>query len=117
VRSVASRGCAPGSFPTSAAGSGYIGGGIGGTWYKLEQEGDFVDFQTLEIFEASFESKGWALSGHAFLGLDVKLSRAFGLVVEGRYHFAEATLGGSFLGFDPIRLGGLRVMAGVSITP
>jgi len=94
----------------------YLGGGIGATWYELEQKGDFVDFQTLEIFEDTFSSSGWSFSSHAFLGLDVNLTRTLGLVVEGRYHWARADLSGSFIGFDPIRLGGPRVMVGFSWT-
>jgi opacity protein-like surface antigen len=94
----------------------YVGGGVGATWYELFQEGDFVDFQTLEIFEETFLSNGWSFSSQAFLGLDVKLTRTIGLVVEGRYHWTRADLSGSFIGFDGIRLGGPRVMVGFSWT-
>ena len=92
----------------------YVGGGIGATWYKLKQKGDFVDFADLSIFEAELESDGWAFSQHAFVGLDLKLTRNFGLVLEGRYYWADAALEGDFVDFAPIDLNGARIMAGLS---
>lgn len=92
----------------------YIGGGGGATWYRLEQSGDFVDFRDLVIFEDLFISDGWSLSGHAFAGVDITLSQSIGLVLEGRYQFSSQDLRGSFVGFDPIDLNGLRLMAGLS---
>ena len=96
----------------------YLGGGIGGTYYQLKQKGDFVDFgdETIMgdeiIFESVIESDGFVFSKHAFVGLDFKLSKNFGLVFEGRYHWANATLKEDFEDFDPIDLNGARAMAG-----
>jgi len=92
----------------------YVGGGGGATWYRLEQFGEFVDFRDLVIFEDVFISDGWALAGHVFAGVDVRLSTSIGLVLEGRYQFASHDLTGSYIGFDPIDLNGLRLMVGVS---
>ncbi len=92
----------------------YVGGGGGATWHRLEQAGEFVDFRDLAIFEDILLSDGWALSGHAFAGVDIKLSSSLGLVLEGRYQFASHELRGSFVGFDSIDLSGLRLTAGVS---
>ena len=92
----------------------YVGGGGGATWYRLEQSGEFVDFRDLAIFEDVFVSDGWTIAGHVFAGVDIKLSTSIGLVLEGRYQFASHDLTGSFLGFDPIDLNGLRLMAGIS---
>lgn len=92
----------------------YVGGGIGATYYRLEQEGEFIDFTDLAIFEAVFESTGWTLSTHAFAGVDIKLSPSMGLVLEGRYQWAEADLQDSYIGFDPIDLDGLRAMVGLN---
>ncbi len=92
----------------------YVGGGGGATWYRLEQEGEFIDFRDLVIFEDVFVSDGWTIASHVFAGVDLKLSSSIGLVLEGRYQFASHDLSGSFIGFDPIDLNGLRLMAGVS---
>jgi opacity protein-like surface antigen len=112
---VTPRGRSVGQFawvPSTAA--FYVGGGIGATWYRLEQVGEFVDFRDLVIFEDFFISDGWSFSTHALAGIDIKLGRSIGLVLEGRYQFASHDLTGSFVGFDPIDLNGLRLMAGVS---
>ena len=92
----------------------YLGGGIGATWYQLKQKGDFVDPMTLSIFGDERESSGWAFSQHAFAGLDFKISRDFGLVLEARYYWARDDLGGDFSSFDSIDLNGARIMAGFS---
>jgi opacity protein-like surface antigen len=91
----------------------YIGGGGGMTWYRFEQVGEFVDFIDLAIFEDVFRSDGWTPSLHAFAGVDIKLNPSLGLVLEGRYQWASKDMSGSFVGFDPIDLSGLRLMAGV----
>jgi opacity protein-like surface antigen len=92
----------------------YLGGGLGGTWYRLSQNGDFVDFTDLTIFEARLRTQGWAFAQHAFVGLDLKVSTNFGVVLEGRYYWARADVGGEYVGFDPISLDGGRVMLGLS---
>jgi opacity protein-like surface antigen len=98
----------------------YFGGGIGGTWYELKQKGDFVDKDPAPgtcpaaacIFSDVFISDGWAFSQHAFGGVDIKLTRSFGLILEGRYYWADANLEGDYVGFNRIDLDGARVMIG-----
>jgi opacity protein-like surface antigen len=93
----------------------YVGGGVGGTWYELRQDGDFVDTTDLSIFEAKLKSDGWAFSQHVMVGVDIRLTRNFGVVMEARYHWAEAHLGGDFIGFNNIDLDGARAMIGFSM--
>jgi len=93
----------------------YIGGGIGGTWYELKQKGDFVDKSVPDaefIFSDEFTSDDWAFAGHVFAGVDIKLTRSFGLILEGRYYWADADMKGDYVGFKPIDLDGARVMIG-----
>ncbi len=92
----------------------YIGGGIGGTWFELKQEGSFVDFTDLSVFEAELKDDGWAFARHVFVGLDYKLTRNIGMVLEGRYYWGDADLGGDFVGFKSLDLSGARVMFGFS---
>lgn len=92
----------------------YVGAGAGYTWYRLEQDGEFVDFVDLSIFEDRFVSDGWTIAAHAFAGLELKLNPSLGLVVEGRYQWASTDLGDSFVGFEPIDLNGARAMVGVN---
>jgi opacity protein-like surface antigen len=103
----------------------YIGGGIGGTWYKLKQKGDFVhetDFTDPDddfcmgaaacIFEDVFTSDDWTFAQHVFAGVDIKLTRRLGLILEGRYYWADADVQGDYVGFNSIDLDGARVMIG-----
>jgi len=101
----------------------YIGGGIGGTWYGLKQKGEFVHVTegpqdtfcrgaAFCIFEDVFTSDAWTFAQHAFVGVDIKLTRSFGLILEGRYYWADADVQGDYVGFDPIDLDGARVMLG-----
>jgi hypothetical protein len=92
----------------------YVGAGVGAMWYAFEQSGDFVDFVDLSVFSDSFRSAGWAPSAHAFGGVDVQIHRRLFLTVEGRYVWANATLGNDFVDFDPIDLAGFRVATGVN---
>ena len=97
----------------------YVGGGLGATWYRLEQDGDFVDESDCTplgcvIFSDKLSTSAWAFSKHVFAGLDLKLTRNFGLVIEGRYQWARATVKRDYVGFERINLDGARVMVGFS---
>jgi hypothetical protein len=98
--------------------SPYVGAGGGAVWYQFKQSGDFVDAfapPPQPIFSDVFTSQGWTPSAHAFGGVDIKLSRIWFLVVDGRYLWAHAKLGRDFQNFDPIDLAGLRLSAGVNV--
>ena len=91
----------------------YVGGGAGFVWYRLEQEGDFVDFDDLSIFTDFFISEGWSTTVQVFGGVDIKLTPRVYLSIEALYAWADAELSQSFVDFDPIDLTGLRTTAGV----
>jgi opacity protein-like surface antigen len=93
----------------------YVGGGIGGTWYELKLKGDFVDETDPGnefIFSDVFTSDDWAFAQHVFAGVDIKLTRSFGLILEGRYYWADADVNGDFVDFNSIDLNGARAMIG-----
>ena len=94
--------------------SPYVGGGAGVMWYRLEQQGDFVDHETLDIFGDRFESSGSTFTANAFAGGDLWLFPHVGLNVEGRYTWAKADLRDSFSDFDRIDLRGWQLTAGIS---
>lgn len=113
---LAPRGRAIGRFAwIPAARSAYVGMGVGMMQYRFHQVGDFVDFNTLNVFPDEFESKGWTPVLHALAGLDVGLSRLIVLTGEARYTFAKAQMGRDFTGFNRIDLSGISVTAGFSI--
>ena len=110
------RGRSVGQFawiPTRAA--AFVGAGAGGMWYRFHQVGDFVDFETFDVFPDELESSGWTLTAHGAAGLDYSITPRLGLTAETRYTWAEAGLSDSFEGFDPIDLSGLSATVGFNV--
>lgn len=94
--------------------SPYVGAGAGYMWYTFEQNGDFVDFDTLDIFSDRISSTGRAALYHVQAGTDINLARYFVGRLELRYDWASTPMEGDFGDFNAIDLGGLRVAVGVS---
>ena len=93
----------------------YVGAGAGAVKYDISQIGAFVDFRTLQVFNDSFSSKGWAPTVHAVGGADIRLYQRLYLTTEARYTWSSAELGADFIDFEPVSLGGLRLSAGLQI--
>jgi hypothetical protein len=93
----------------------YVGAGAGAHWYKLSQQGDFVDFVDLSVFTDVFRSTGWSPSAHVFGGADIKVYKRLYVSVEARYQWAKGDLGVDWIGFDPIDLSGLSVGSGINV--
>jgi len=91
----------------------YVGAGAGTIWYQFSQSGSFVDSQTLDIFVASFNSQGFAATGHVVAGADIGLTWRIVANVEARYSFAHTALSQDFASFHPIDLTGLRLSGGL----
>ena len=91
----------------------YVGVGGGAMWYRFRQKGDFVDFETSEVFDDDLESRGWAPTAHGNAGVDVSLTRRLTASLEGRYTWAKAKLSRDFVDFDPIDLSGPAVTLGL----
>ncbi|MEO7521309.1 MAG: hypothetical protein ABIW79_05785 [Gemmatimonas sp.] len=92
----------------------YVAAGGGTMYYSFKQDGEFVDFETLDVFGASLESRGWAPAGYGALGVDFSLAPRVGLVTEARYDFARAEMSKQFQGFDRIDLSGFSLNVGVN---
>ncbi len=91
----------------------YIGGGAGFMYYRFHQDGDFIDYSTMNVFPDTYESSGWAPAVQALGGLDYSLSPMVALSTEGRYIWSNASLSNDFSGFHRIDLSGFSVTAGV----
>jgi hypothetical protein len=83
--------------------------------WELEQDGDFVDFETLDIFTENFQSDGTTFTANAFAGGDVWLASRVGLNIEGRYNWAKADLNYDFADFGEIDLNGWQLSAGITL--
>jgi opacity protein-like surface antigen len=93
----------------------YLGAGAGIVWYRFEQVGDFVDFDTLEIFFDEFDSEASSPLAYVAAGLDYSLGPRWLVNGEARYSLASAAMGRDFVGFDDIDLNGFRASVGVSV--
>ncbi len=93
----------------------YAGGGAGMMWYRLTQTGDFVDFDTMNIFPDTFKSSGFAPTVTAFGGFEINVHPRFVINVEARQTWAKSKLGRDFSGFAPIDLSGFAITTGFSI--
>ena len=93
----------------------YVGGGVGIVWYEFVQDGEFVDFNNLDIFVDRISSSGTSATGHVFGGLDLSIGGIWVLTGEGRYSFGSVEMGEDFVGFDNIDLNGLQMTVGIGV--
>jgi len=93
----------------------FFGGSIGLVSYDFEQIGEFIDYESLDIFYDDFVSEGEAFLARASAGLNISISPQFLFSLEGRYNWADANMDGDYFGFDPINLDGFQVLGGLAV--
>ncbi|MEO6878769.1 MAG: hypothetical protein ABI205_09830 [Gemmatimonadaceae bacterium] len=93
----------------------YLSVGGGTTWYQFSQSGDFVDFNTNNIFHDEYNSKGWAPAGYAAAGLDYALGPSYALTTELKYLKSSGALSNDFSGFHSLDLSGLATTIGFTM--
>ena len=91
----------------------YVSGGMGMLWYEFSQQGDFVDYSTLEIFSATLKSSGGSSTVYLGCGTEFNIYKSVYVNWDFRYYWAEGDLDSDFVGFDPINLGGYRLTTGI----
>lgn len=92
----------------------YLGAGVGAMVYGFEQSGDFVDYETLDVFSKDFESEGTTPTAHVAAGVDFSLGAHLLATGEGRYQWARADMSRDFVDFDPIDLSGFQATIGLA---
>jgi len=98
-----------------AAWAPFVGAGVGLVSYSFVQSGDFVDFDTFDIFADYFETAGTALTAHGLAGLEYAVSPRMALTGEGRYFWAQGDMGGDFVDFDALDLSGFQASLGFKL--
>jgi hypothetical protein len=93
----------------------YVGAEAGWIFHDFHQEGEFVDYETLDIFEDHFHNEGTAPTVQALAGLDVSLNNRVMLTTEARYGWGSDELGLDFVGFESLDLSGFQVTAGFTV--
>ncbi|MDE2981099.1 MAG: hypothetical protein OXU74_07880 [Gemmatimonadota bacterium] len=91
----------------------YVGVAGGIVSYRFAQHGDFIDYETLEIFGDRFYSRDRGATIQLSSGMDVAVNGRVLLVGEARYGFASAPLSADFVGFPDLDLAGLQVTFGI----
>lgn len=94
----------------------YVGAGGGLYTYRLEEAGEFIDFNPPppEIFDGIFEEQGETFGYYWLAGLEVPVSRNFALFAEGRWHNADADFEDDFEDLGNLDLSGRDLSAGVT---
>ncbi len=96
--------------------SPYIGGGVGMSWYQFVQDGDFVDYETLDIFGDRFAASGNDWTVHGLVGAQVNVGTRVLLRGEYRYIRGDAGVeGDDFVGFQEVDLSGSSFLLGVAV--
>jgi outer membrane protein W len=93
----------------------WIGVGGGVMRYRFLQDGDFVDFQTNNVFRSTFDSDGWGPVAQGMAGADFSITPSLALTGEARYLWANGNLGKDFGGFNKIDLSGVSASIGLSL--
>ena len=94
----------------------FVGGGVGITNFDFVQRGDWVDFETFDVFNTRYRSNGVSASTHALAGVDISLNKHLFLTGEGRYSWAKGDLDRySFEGFEAMDLSGVQMSVGISV--
>jgi hypothetical protein len=94
----------------------YVTVGGGAMYYRFEQSGDFVDFQTLDVRSLTVESSGWTPMANGALGMDYSINQWVALTGEGRYVWAKAKLNpNDFEGYEKIDLSGFTGSLGFKV--
>lgn len=93
----------------------YVGAGGGAQYYRFNQDGDFIDFDTFNVFPDHFKSEGWAPTAHVLAGFDYTLSPRWAVTTEARYMWSHADLSNDFSGFRPLDLSGFATNVGLTV--
>ena len=93
----------------------YVGAGVGFVHYRFEQAGDFVDFETLDIFYDRFVSEGETVLFRGLAGVSLSIGKQFELSGEARYEYASPDMGPDFEDFDPLDLSGFKGVVGIAV--
>jgi len=102
--------------------SPYLGAGGGAMWWRLEQTGEFVNFETLDILPGLIEDEGFAPTAHVLAGVMFSLGARVALNGEARYVWGSAEPDPDVFGcsaefgcFEEIDLSGLQATVGLAI--
>jgi len=96
----------------------YAGAGGGFVWWKLSENGSFIDFDDpeLAVFQARYLADGTTFEALALVGVDIPLTPAWRFFAEGRYRWADDDLADDYPpDFGNLDLSGYEISGGFAI--
>lgn len=93
--------------------SPYFAAGGGMMYYLFKQDGEFVDYKTLDVFRTTLKSTAVSAMAFGAVGTTYSLTPHVGLNAEVRYEHARGALSSDFRDFSPIDLSGVGLTAGL----
>ena len=99
----------------------YAGVAGGMVWYRFQQRGEFVDYQTYDIFLDNLKSVESAPIVNFFAGTEISVNKRVVLAGEGSYGFAKGPLqvyydgSSDFEGYSKLDLSGLKLSVGLGL--
>lgn len=98
----------------------YFGGGLGTYFWRLEEDGEFIDFNAdpPAIFQPDppFTDEEVTFGSFLVAGFEIPVGANWTLFAEGRLHRAEHELGGDFNGFGDLDLSSTDVGVGAAVS-
>ena len=94
----------------------YVGAGLGAYGWRLQESGDFINFNTdpAYVFSDRFTADGNAFGHYWLAGLEVPLGWNWALFAEGRWQRADDQLNRDFATFGTLDLSSKQVGVGMS---
>jgi opacity protein-like surface antigen len=91
--------------------------GVGGGYYDwtLSEDGEFIDFSDLSIFDARFTDSGDTFGWFWVAGVQVPVADSWQVFAEGRWTEMEDDLSGDFEGLGVLDLSGSTYAFGVAV--
>jgi outer membrane protein W len=93
----------------------YLGVGGGAYFWRYEQWGEFIDFETGDVNEGNAITRTTTFGFNARAGFVLRLMRSLGIAFEGKYQFLRGQLSGYFEGFERLDLGGFTATLGLNV--
>jgi len=93
----------------------YVAGGVGLYPYEYREEGEFIDFETFDVFGAAFYDDGLGTGLYAAAGVEVPVTRRFTVFGEYRRHWVWGEHHQDFAGFGDFELDLEQIQFGVNL--
>jgi len=93
----------------------YLGVGGGVYFWRYEQWGEFIDFETGDVNEGNAITRTTTLGFNVRAGFILRLQRSLGIAFEGKYQNLNGRLSGYFEGFNQLDLGGFTATIGLNV--